>query len=37
MRFVIFLPPMHKTGINPTHLLHRNLELDEWLYKLGYY
>jgi limonene 1,2-monooxygenase len=36
MRFGIFLPPMHKTGINPTLLLHRDLELVEWLDKLGY-
>ena len=36
MRFGIFLPPMHKTGINPTLLLHRDLELIEWLDKLGY-
>ena len=27
---------MHKTGINPTLLLHRDLELIEWLDKLGY-
>lgn len=36
MRFGIFLPPMHRTGINPTLLLHRDLELVEWLDKLGY-
>jgi limonene 1,2-monooxygenase len=36
MRFGIFLPPMHKTGVNPTLLLHRDLELIEWLDKLGY-
>jgi len=36
MRFGIFLPPMHKTGINPTLLLHRDLELVEWLDTLGY-
>ena len=36
MRYGIFLPPMHKTGINPTLLLHRDLELVEWLDKLGY-
>ena len=36
MRFGIFLPPMHKTGINPTLLLHRDLELVEWLDALGY-
>ncbi|MBM3730143.1 MAG: LLM class flavin-dependent oxidoreductase [Actinobacteria bacterium] len=36
MRFGIFLPPMHKTGINPTLLLHRDLELLEWLDKLGF-
>ncbi len=27
---------MHKTGVNPTLLLHRDLELIEWLDKLGY-
>ena len=36
MRFGIFLPPMHRTGINPTLLLHRDLELVEWLDHLGY-
>ncbi len=36
MRFGIFLPPMHRTGVNPTLLLHRDLELIEWLDKLGY-
>jgi limonene 1,2-monooxygenase len=37
MRFGIFLPPMHKTGINPTLALHRDLELVEHLDKLGYH
>jgi limonene 1,2-monooxygenase len=36
MRFGLFLPPMHKTGINPTLALHRDLELIEHLDKLGY-
>ena len=36
MRFGVFLPPMHRTGINPTLLLHRDLELVEWLDSLGY-
>jgi limonene 1,2-monooxygenase len=36
MRFGIFLPPMHKTGFNPTLALHRDLELVEWLDHLGY-
>lgn len=26
LRFVIFLPPMHPTGKNPTLTLHRDLE-----------
>ena len=36
MKFGIFLPPMHRTGINPTLLLHRDLELVQWLDALGY-
>jgi limonene 1,2-monooxygenase len=36
MKFGIFLPPMHRTGINPTLLLHRDLELVQWLDTLGY-
>jgi limonene 1,2-monooxygenase len=36
MRFGLFLPPMHKTGVNPTLALHRDLELIEHLDKLGY-
>ena len=35
-RFGIFLPPMHKTGVNPTLALHRDLELIEHLDRLGY-
>ena len=27
LRFGIFLPPMHKTGVNPTLAMHRDLEL----------
>ena len=29
MRFGIFVPPIHRTGINPTLALHRTLELVE--------
>ena len=36
LRFGIFLPPMHKTGINPHLALHRDLELVEHLDRLGY-
>ena len=36
LRFGIFLPPMHKTGINPTLALQRDLELMEHLDRLGY-
>jgi limonene 1,2-monooxygenase len=36
LRFGIFLPPMHKVGLNPTLALHRDLELIEWLDHLGY-
>jgi limonene 1,2-monooxygenase len=36
LRFGIFLPPMHKTGVNPTLALHRDLELIELLDRLGY-
>ncbi len=36
MRFGVFLPPMHKTGLNPTLALHRDLELVQWLDQLGY-
>ena len=36
LRFGIFLPPMHKTGVNPTLALHRDLELMEHLDRLGY-
>jgi limonene 1,2-monooxygenase len=36
LRFGVFLPPMHKTGINPTLALHRDLELIEHLDRLGY-
>ena len=37
LRFGIFLPPMHKTGVNPTLALHRDLELIEHLDRLGYH
>jgi limonene 1,2-monooxygenase len=36
VRFGIFLPPMHKTGVNPHLALHRDLELMELLDDLGY-
>jgi hypothetical protein len=36
LRFGIFLPPMHRTGVNPTLALHRDLELMEHLDRLGY-
>ena len=36
LRFGIFLPPMHKTGVNPTLALHRDLQLIEHLDKLGF-
>ncbi len=36
LRFGIFLPPMHKTGVNPTLAMHRDLELVEHLDRLGY-
>ncbi|MEM9747695.1 MAG: LLM class flavin-dependent oxidoreductase [Actinomycetota bacterium] len=36
LRFGIFLPPMHKTGVNPTLAIHRDLELIEHLDRLGY-
>jgi limonene 1,2-monooxygenase len=36
LRFGIFLPPMHKTGTNPTLALHRDLELIQHLDRLGY-
>jgi limonene 1,2-monooxygenase len=37
LRFGIFLPPMHKTGVNPTLAMHRDLELIEHLDRLGYH
>jgi limonene 1,2-monooxygenase len=37
MRFGIFLPPMHKTGVSPTIALHRDLELMRHLDDLGYH
>ena len=36
LRFGIFMPPMHKTGVNPTLALHRDLQLIEHLDRLGY-
>ncbi|MDH4145065.1 MAG: LLM class flavin-dependent oxidoreductase [Acidimicrobiia bacterium] len=37
MKFGIFLPPMHKVGLDPTRALHRNLELMSHLDRLGYH
>ncbi|CAB4738570.1 unannotated protein [freshwater metagenome] len=37
MTFGIFLPPMHKVGLNPHLAIHRNLELIEHLDRLGYH
>jgi len=37
LRFGIFLPPMHKVGLNPTLALHRDLELVEHLDRLGFH
>ena len=36
MRFGIFLAPFHPFGENPTLALERDLELIEWLDRLGY-
>jgi limonene 1,2-monooxygenase len=36
MRFGIFLAPFHKPDENPTLALHRDLEIVEWLDRLGY-
>jgi limonene 1,2-monooxygenase len=37
LRFGIFLPPMHKVGINPHLALHRDVELMEHLDRLGFH
>lgn len=37
LRFGIFMPPMHKVGLNPHLALHRDLELIEHLDRLGYH
>ncbi|BAN02891.1 LLM class flavin-dependent oxidoreductase [Ilumatobacter coccineus] len=37
LRFGIFLPPMHKTGVNPTLAIQRDLELIDHLDRLGYH
>ena len=36
LRFGIFLPPIHKIGVNPTLALHRDLALVEHLDRLGF-
>lgn len=37
LRFGLFLPPIHKIGINPHLALHRNLKLVEHLDELGFH
>ncbi len=37
LRFGIFLPPIHKIGVNPTLALHRDLALVEHLDRLGFH
>jgi limonene 1,2-monooxygenase len=37
LRFGIFMPPMHKAGVNPTLAMHRNLQLIEHLDRLGFH
>jgi limonene 1,2-monooxygenase len=36
MRFGVFIPPMHKVGLNPTLAIRRSVELVEILDRLGY-
>jgi limonene 1,2-monooxygenase len=36
MKFGIFLAPFHRVGENPTYGFERNLELIQWLDKLGF-
>ena len=36
MKFGIFLGPFHRVGENPTLAMERDLELIEWLDKLGF-
>lgn len=36
LKFGIFMPPMHKLGLNPHLALHRDLELIEHLDRLGF-
>src|SRR6202011_2589419 len=36
LRFGVFLPPLHKPGINPTLALQNDLDLVAWLAHLGY-
>lgn len=36
LKFGVFIPPMHKTGINPNIAIRRSLELVEHLDRLGY-
>ena len=36
LRFGTFIGPLHDPAHNPTLAIHRNLELIEWLDKLGY-
>ena len=37
MKHGIFLPPFHALNENPHNVLHRDLELIEWLDRLGYH
>src|ERR1700737_5370185 len=37
MRHGFFLPPFHALTENPHNVLHRDLELIEWLDRLGYH
>ena len=36
MKFGIFLAPFHRVGENPTLAIGRDIELIEWLDRLGY-
>ena len=36
MKFGVFIPPMHKAGLNPTLAIRRSVELVEVLDRLGY-
>ena len=36
LRYGIFLGPHHPVDEDPTYLIHRDLELMEWVDKLGF-